>query len=106
MPTYCYEHEGEPCKLGKSFHLEQRLGDEPLSVCPECGGEVYKVIQPVNIGVPQSDSDLRSKGFTKLVRRDKGVYENVTALDGESRYVQAGRPETMPDFDRRHLDGI
>ncbi|MBP5233178.1 MAG: zinc ribbon domain-containing protein [Planctomycetes bacterium] len=106
MPTYCYEHEGAPCKLGQSFHLEQRLGDAPLAVCPECGGAVYKVMQPVNISAPQSDSDLRSKGFTKLVRRDKGVYENVTALDGESRYVHAGRPETMPDFDRRHLDGV
>ena len=106
MPAYCYEHEGAPCKLGKNFHVEQRLRDAPLRACPECGRPVYKVMQPVNIGVPQSDSDLRAKGFTKLVRRDKGVYENVTALDGESRYVRAGRPETMPDFDRCRLDGV
>lgn len=106
MPSYCYEHEGKPCKLGNAFRVEQRLSDAALETCPECGGAVYKVIQPVNIGVPQSDSDLRSKGFTKLVRRDKGVYENVTALDGESRYFHADRPETMPDFNRRHLDGV
>jgi len=32
------------------------------------------------------------------VRRDDGVYENVTARDGESRYVRQGKPETLPNL--------
>ena len=50
------------------------------------------------------DTDLRDKGFAKLVRRDNGVYENVTALEGESRYWDANKPETMPDIKRRVSD--
>jgi len=54
----------------------------------------------VNIAVPTGNSDLKSKGFTKLVRRDNGVYENVTRREGESRYMEAGKPETLPDFSK------
>lgn len=39
-------------------------------------------------GLP-SDSELAKKGFTKLVRREKGVYENVTAGEGQARIVRA-----------------
>jgi len=34
------------------------------------------------------------------VRRDDGVYENVTQRDGESRYMVRGKPETVPDVKR------
>jgi hypothetical protein len=37
-------------------------------------------------------------GFSKLVKRDDGVYENVTASDKESRVVKAGDRSTYPDF--------
>jgi len=43
-------------------------------------------------------------GFTKLVKRDRGGYENVARLGGESRYMEAGKPETMPDLKRRIED--
>jgi len=33
-----------------------------------------------------------------LVKRDQGVYENVTATGKESRYMQADKPETMPNL--------
>lgn len=36
-----------------------------------------------------SPDELRSKGFTKLVRREKGVYENVTAREGQARFVRS-----------------
>ncbi len=36
---------------------------------------------------PTSDSDYKNLGLTKLVKRDQGVYENVTAKDGEPRIV-------------------
>ena len=55
----------------------------------------------VNIATPTSDTSLKEKGFAKLVRRDKGVYENVTATDKESRYFYADKPETMPDLKKR-----
>ncbi|MGV0006089.1 MAG: zinc ribbon domain-containing protein [Candidatus Porifericomitaceae bacterium WSBS_2022_MAG_OTU9] len=50
------------------------------------------------IAVPTSNNHLKELGFTKLVRRDEGVYENVTALDHEKRYVTRGQKDSMPDF--------
>lgn len=49
---------------------------------------VRKVIHAPNITKTTGNSQLREKGFTKLVRRDKGLYENVTAAEGQARYLQ------------------
>lgn len=56
------------------------------------------------VHMPTGDTQLKSQGFAKLVRRDKGVYENVTALDGEKRYFNADDPSSMPDLKRRNMD--
>lgn len=51
-----------------------------------------------------SNSELRDAGFTKLVKRDEGVYENVTATGGEARYMKRGRKETMPHLHKKIKD--
>jgi putative FmdB family regulatory protein len=101
MPVYEYEHIDEACDLGEIFEVQQSIHDPKFAECPKCGGKVKRLISLVSIAVPQSDSDLKSKGFTKLVRRDSGVYENVTATDKESRYFEAGKPETMPKLKKK-----
>jgi putative FmdB family regulatory protein len=40
MPVY--EYECPQCD--KIFEVQQRMTDDPLSTCPECGGEVKKLI--------------------------------------------------------------
>lgn len=45
MPIY--EYECEAC--GVRFERFQRITDKPLTVCPECDGRVYRVLQPVGI---------------------------------------------------------
>ena len=104
MPVYEYEHTGEGCRRGKRFEFEQPITAERLTACPDCGQPVERLIAKVNISTPTTDSELKSKGFAKLVRRDEGVYENVTALDGESRVMEAGKPETIPDLKKRISD--
>ena len=104
MPVYVYEHAGRACALGKRFERRQPVADPALATCPRCAGEVRRVITPVFIATPRTDSDLKGLGFTKLVRRDKGVYENVTARPGESRIWDANKPETRPDARRRGRD--
>jgi len=47
------------------------------------------ITAPGGVVVPKSDSDYKSMGFTKLVRRGKGLYENVTANEGEQRFIEA-----------------
>ena len=104
MPVYEYEHTGKGCGRGKRFDVSQPITDEHLKVCPECGQPVERLISRVGISTPATNSELKNMGFAKLVRRDDGVYENVTALDGESRVMEAGKPETIPNIKRRIRD--
>jgi len=104
MPVYEYEHIGEGCARGKRFEIYQGIDEPRLEKCPFCGEPVERLIPRVYVNTPITDSELKSMGFAKLVRRDEGVYENVTALDGESKVMEAGKPETMPDLKRRIRD--
>ena len=98
MPVYEYEHQEKPCILGKVFDHKQTLSDKALTRCPQCCGPVQKIISRINISCPKTNSELRDIGFTKLVKRDDGVYENVTARDGDSRYMVKGKHETIPNL--------
>jgi putative FmdB family regulatory protein len=104
MPTYRYECANPACVCGGAFELRQSIHDDAPAACPHCGGPVARIVQPTRVAVPRSDTDLRDMGFAKLVKRDKGVYENVTAMSHESRYFEAGKRETMPDLSKRVTD--
>ena len=83
MPIYEYEHLGEGCQHGKHFELKQSIKSDKLTCCPYCGQEVKRLISLVSVNTPKGNSDLKNMGFTKLVKRDDGVYENVTATGKE-----------------------
>ena len=104
MPVYEYEHTESPCRLGRVFEVTQSIQDKALARCPECGQKVRKLISMVGISVPKTNSELKDMGFTKLVKRDDGVYENVTARGDDSRYMERGKPETMPDLSKTIKD--
>ena len=78
MPVYEYEHIGTGCSYGKQFEFTQPMNSERLTACPYCGCPVKRVLSLVAVNTPKTASDLKNLGFTKLVRRDNGVYENVT----------------------------
>ena len=60
MPTYEFV-----CKsCGRHTEMFQRISDEPLSVCPHCGGELRKVYHPASIL-------LKGSGFYKTDNRPK-----------------------------------
>ena len=100
MPVYEYEHIDEQCSMGKIFEVRQSIDDRQLGKCPNCAGPVRKLISLTNISAPKTNSELRDLGFTKLVKKDDGVYENVTVRDGESRYMIKDKPDTMPDLSK------
>ena len=105
MPVYEYEHrEPARCDLGGSFEWTQSIKDAALKECPRCGAPIRRLISRPYISTPAGDSRLKELGFTKLVRRDQGVYENVTASGGESRIMEADKPETMPHLHRKIKD--
>jgi len=104
MPIYEYEHLQEPCSLGKVFEIRQSIIDNSLKQCPNCNNKVRKRISRIAIAISKGNSEIRDLGFTKLVKRDNGVYENVTRREGESRYMEAGKPETVPNFSKTISD--
>ena len=82
---------GEVC-----FVAQIPLGDTD----PEA--PVRRVITAAPAGhVPVGNTTIKEKGFTKLVKRDEGVYENVTATDDEARYMKAGDPSTRPHIHKK-----
>jgi putative FmdB family regulatory protein len=104
MPVYEYEHREGPCELGLIFEVTQPMDDKSLSTCPKCGQKIRKIVSRINISCPKTNTELRDMGFTKLVKRDDGVYENVTARDGDSRYMERGKAETIPDLSKTISD--
>ena len=44
MPIYEYK-----CENGHVFDVMQRMSDDPLTACVECGASVRKVLHPVGI---------------------------------------------------------
>jgi putative FmdB family regulatory protein len=70
MPIYEYE-----CgNCGVRFERLQRMSDCPLRDCPECGGPVHRVMQPVGVIFKGSGfyvTDNRGKSSTGVPARKK-----------------------------------
>ncbi len=65
MPLYEYECE----KCGVRFERRQGFNEEPVHLCPECGGHVHRLIQPVGIVFKGSGfyvTDNRSSSSTAV----------------------------------------
>lgn len=70
MPIYEYECDG----CGIRFERVQRITDDPLKTCPDCGGHVHRVLQPVGI-------IFKGSGFYVTDHRAT----SPTAVPGESK---------------------
>ncbi len=107
-PVYCYHHadddQGQACPAGSEFEWEQVSADLPLSCCPHCGGQVERDLGAASIRTKKFNCELKDLGFTKLVRVDDGVFENVTRRHGEDKYVDRRRPETFPNLNKTVKD--
>jgi putative FmdB family regulatory protein len=71
MPIYEYK-----CENGHVFDVMQKLSDEPLTSCIECGAPVRKVLHPVNIS-------FKGSGFYSTDYRGSAKSE-ASAKNGES----------------------
>ena len=96
MPRYDYHCEengwtvevrhGMDEKLKSWGEVCERAEIDPGDTPPDT--PVGRLISAPNLGFPKGDSELKGMGFTKLVRRSDGNYENVTASGDESRVVK------------------
>ena len=98
MPLYEYQ-----CKAcGVRFERRQHMTDEPLELCPECGGEVYRLIQPVGIvfkGKGFYVTDNRAKSSTAIPRGTKKEKAKEEAPSGEDKStdVSSTKSETKSE---------
>lgn len=84
---------GELC-----YVTQEKLGEtDPYASVRRLPGTPY-------VHVPTGNTELREQGFAKLVRRDVGVYENVTRIEGEARYLESGKPQSVPNLAKRISD--
>ena len=87
MPTYVYETITDDPDKREVFEVVQSMKDEALTVHPESGLPVRRVIQAPHIGGKWSsigkssegvsDSKLGELGFTKYVKTSGGTYEKT-----------------------------
>ena len=112
MPAYYYfcEANGRTVEVTHTIDATLKTWGEVCYVAQIPLGDTdplapaQKVISAPAIAIPVSNTKLKEKGFAKLVKRDQGVYENVTALDHEKRYVKSGDPSSLPDLKSRIED--
>ena len=94
MPLY--EYQCEDC--GVRFERRQHITDAPLTVCPECGGRVHRLIQPVGIIFKGSGfyvTDNRAKSSTakpgNVKHKESSSGESTTGeTSGQSKSASAG----------------
>ena len=71
MPTY--EYRCRAC--GHVFDIVQKMSDDPLTICPECGGELRKVFAPPAIA-------FKGSGFYATDHGKKAKPAGETKGDG------------------------
>ncbi len=109
MPTYVYicEDNGHTVPVRHAMNVVIRNWGELCFAAQVPMGEtdfeapVRKQLTAAAISIPTGNAQLKNAGFTKLVKRDKGVYENVTATGSEQRYMKAGDPSSMPHLHKK-----
>lgn len=110
MPVYTYvcEDNGQAVEVNHTMNARLKTWGEVCYVSRIPLGDtdplapVKRVIRNApGVAVPAFNSELKNAGFTKLVKRDTGVYENVTAGGGEKRYMKAGDRESLPHIHKK-----
>ena len=88
MPTY--EYTCRDC--GHTFEIVQSMLDEPLTMCPECGGSLRKVFAPPAIS-------FKGSGFYSTDHGKKAKRDGEAAGDGEKTGEKTGAAAEKPGKD-------
>lgn len=95
MPTYTYQCEA----CGHAFDTVQKFSDDPLTVCPECGGHIRRVIQPTPIVFKGSGwyiNDSKSKSSTTSPAKTDTTATDKPAAEKKSSDTTTSSTESKP----------
>lgn len=113
MPRYDYlcETNGETWEVTHSINKNLTTWREVCELVGMPLGEtspdapVRKVINTAPMAsTPKTNADLKNMGFTKLVKRSDGVYENVTRTGTEERFMKPNDPSSIPHIHKKVSD--
>jgi putative FmdB family regulatory protein len=97
MPIYEYGCE----KCGKKHEILQKASDAPKTVCPDCGGELTKLISNSTFRLKGSGWYVNDYGSTKKMDAPKHMQRRQDEKDAaESKVInntevpKASKPET------------
>jgi putative FmdB family regulatory protein len=97
MPTY--EYVCRTC--GQHIDVVQSFSEEPLTVCPNCGGELRKVFHPAGIL-------LKGSGFYKTDNRPKTGTKSETgsssSSSGDSKTTSDAKKSDTKESDAKKSD--
>jgi putative FmdB family regulatory protein len=94
VPTYQYTCT----ECGEPLETVQKFSDEPLTVCPACGGRLRKVFSPVGIvfkgsGFYRTDSRKSATAAAPAAMdKDKSPAESSSTSDSGSSNGTADKP--------------
>ncbi|MDP8902081.1 MAG: zinc ribbon domain-containing protein [Actinomycetota bacterium] len=89
MPIYEYK-----CENDHVFDVMQKMSDDPLTACVECGAPVRKVLQPVGIS-------FKGSGFyTTDYNSKKGPKEPAASTNGDSKTETKEKKSTEKPADK------
>jgi putative FmdB family regulatory protein len=82
MPIYEYAAITKGCPHCEAhFDLRQKMSDAELTVCPQCGAPVRRVLSAPNVAMGNAhtlkESNVAKGGFTQYRRAGNGVYEKT-----------------------------
>ena len=89
MPIYEYK-----CENGHVFDIMQKMSEDPLTECVECGVSVRKVLQPV--GISFKGSGFYSTDYNKKATKPAEAKETAKS-DGSSDSSNGNSSEKKPE---------
>jgi putative FmdB family regulatory protein len=89
MPTY--EYTCRDC--GHTFEIVQSMLDEPLTMCPECGGSLRKVFAPPAIS-------FKGSGFYSTDHGQRSKRSGEAKGDGDGSGEKTGQKSGQKSGDR------
>ena len=100
MPIY--EYRCDDC--GVSLEVLQRMSDDPLETCEECGGHLRKVLHPVAIHF--KGSGFYTTDYGKGSGRPTGASTSADdSSSGGEKAASGGSDATKPSTDTAKGDG-
>jgi len=95
VPTYEYR-----CEKGHTFEVFQKMADDPVSECVECGAPVERILHPVAVHFKGSgfySTDYGSKAKSKAAAAESADSNSSSSDSGDSKSSDSSKKSDSKD---------